>query len=259
MISILVLVAGSRLYGYGQVFLSGHVRDSGNRAPLHGVNISIRSGIIIAATDEAGYFNIAVKKRDLLIFSLLGYRNDTFAVMGVNEPVLIRMIPLHVQLQGVNIRGRRGNYASDSATRNQDFHFALAQQEGRILDFPELKPLESMQNTLQPAGAPELENIEVPIFRLDLDAVYDHLSGKRKRLWKFQKAFYTSEQLEYIHSRVTEELVQRLTDLNGESLTVFIGQYNPAYKFVRQATDYELDADICRNMKSFRQNTNLKQ
>ncbi|HUX84611.1 MAG TPA: carboxypeptidase-like regulatory domain-containing protein [Chitinophagaceae bacterium] len=251
--SFLFLLGAAGGQASGQKFLNGHVLDSASGAPLRAVEVFNRSSNAFTTTDDQGYFNVPAGAGDQLQFSLLGYRSGTLLVgRGGSSRLEIRLAPLHVSLRSVSIRGRAGNYQSDSAERFQDFAPALSQREGRITTFPELTPLQSMQNTIQPNGPPGFTNIDVPILSLNLDAVFDHLSPKRRRLWKFQRDFYSNEQRAYVRSRVTEELVHRLTGLNGDSLTLFIGRYTPVYSFVRRATDYELDEDIRQKVGAFR-------
>ncbi len=209
-----------------RVSIIGQVTDAESEKPLFRVsvyNISKGTGTM---TDSAGNYKIEAYDYNRLVFSYIGYANDTVQVNALYERQVINVF-LHknkYSFAPVDIIGQRPDYARDSAERRSWFSDALDQNKTRGL------------------GA-----VSHPI-----TALYDALSGRQKRLWRFQKDYKAFEQQKYIASRIHPKQIEDLFHLKGDSLKAFLLWYNPSYIFVRNSTDYELLVDIKRAVKLFR-------
>ncbi|MDP4223966.1 MAG: hypothetical protein Q8868_11710 [Bacteroidota bacterium] len=62
-----------------QIFLTGIVRDASTLEPLNNSQIVI-NGSFRASSDETGSFSLQVNRKDTVLFSLLGYKNETLYV-----------------------------------------------------------------------------------------------------------------------------------------------------------------------------------
>lgn len=209
-----------------KVSIIGNVSDADNHTPLISVsvrNISKESGTI---TDSSGKYQISAYDFDRIVFSYLGYFNDTVQVNALykRQIINIELKKSKYSFEPVEIIGQRPNYARDSAERRQWFSGTLGQEKTRGW------------------GA-----VEHPI-----SALYDALSGRQKRIWRFQKDYKAYEQEKYVNSRVHPKQITELFHLEGDSLKAFLLWYQPGYYFVRKATDYELLEDIKGAIRQFR-------
>lgn len=209
-----------------QVTVRGRVTDVDTHQPLWGASVvNINTGEV-KLTDSAGNFQIAAKDYNHIVFSYIGYYSDTSQINALYLRQLLD-ITLHknkYSIAPVEIIGHKLDYSFDSVQRRYWFDGALDQEKTHGLDA-----------------------IAHPV-----SALYDALSGRQKRLWRFQKDYRAFEERKYIASRVRPGQIEMLFGLKGDSLNQFILWYQPAYGFVRNATDYQLLEDVKRAVKLFR-------
>lgn len=209
-----------------KVSVIGKVTDADSHKPLTRVsvyNISKGTGTM---TDSLGKYQITAADYDRIVYSYIGYRSDTIQINALyqRQVINISLKKNDFSIQPVEIIGQRPEYARDSAQRRYWFAGALDQDK------------------VNGWGA-----VAHPI-----SALYDALSGRQKRLWRFQKDYKAYEQQKYIESRVHPKQIEALFQLKGDSLKAFLLWYDPSYIFVRNATDYELLVDIKRAVQRFR-------
>lgn len=226
MIVFMACIAFGQVHAQRRVSIIGHVYDADSHQPLLGVSIrNINTGIG-TLTDTAGAYKMQAGDYDRIVFSYLGYRPDTVQVnaLYIRQRIDINLHKNRYSIAPVEIIGQRPNYQRDSMERRYWFSDVLGQEKTHGL------------------GA-----IEHPI-----SALYDALSGRQKRIWRFQKDYKAYEQQKYIRSRVRPGLIERTFGLSGDSLKAFLLWYDPSYYFVRGATDYDLLADIKQAVIRFR-------
>lgn len=209
-----------------QVSIIGHVYDADSHRPLSGVsirNINTETGTL---TDSSGGYKIQAGDFDRIVFSYLGYRPDTVQVnaLYIRQRIDVHLHKNRYSIAPVDIIGQRPDYRRDSIERRYWFSDVLGQEKTR-----------------------GLSAVEHPI-----SALYDALSGRQKRIWRFQKDYKAYEEQKYVRSRVNPGLIERTFNLKGDSLEAFLLWYNPSYYFVRGATDYDLLVDIKRAVIQFR-------
>ncbi len=214
------------LYAQRRVNIKGKVTDAKTHQPIPLVNVRNINKETSTITDSTGQYNITAKNYDRIVFSYIGYTSDTIRVNALyqNQIIDIQMKEQKYSFAPVDIIGSRPNYRRDSLERRKWFSSALN------------------ENKTNGWGA-----VEHPI-----SALFDAISGKRKRLWRFQKDYKAYEQQKYIASRIQRNKIKKLFDLKGDSLTAFLIWYKPNYYFVRNATDYELLVDLKKAVKRFR-------
>lgn len=226
LIVFMACIAFGQVHAQRRVSIIGHVYDADSHQPLLGVSIrNINTGIG-TLTDTAGAYKMQAGDYDRIVFSYLGYRPDTVQVnaLYIRQRIDINLHKNRYSIAPVEIIGQRPNYQRDSMERRYWFSDVLGQEKTHGL------------------GA-----IEHPI-----SALYDALSGRQKRIWRFQKDYKAYEQQKYIRSRVRPGLIERTFGLSGDSLKAFLLWYDPSYYFVRGATDYDLLADIKQAVIRFR-------
>lgn len=209
------------------VTIIGHVYDAKTHQALFRasiLNISTGTGTL---TDSTGAFRITAKDNNRIIFSYLGYFPDTSQInaLYLYQKLDIALKKNNFSISPVEIIGQRVDYGLDSAKRNYWFEDALGQQKTR--------------------GWSAAEH--------PISALYDALSGRQKRLWRFQKDYKEFEERQYIESRVLPGQIQQLFGLKNDSLDAFMLWYNPPYNWVRSASQYTLLEDIKHSLAVFRQ------
>lgn len=209
-----------------KVSIIGKVTDAETHHPLVRVsvyNVSRGTGTL---TDSSGAYQIEALDYDRIVFSYVGYKNDTIQVNALYKRQIIDIFLKKSKFSfgPVEIIGQRPDYARDSAERRSWFSGALNQDK------------------VNGWGA-----VAHPI-----SALYDALSGRQKRLWRFQKDYKAYEQQKYIESRIHPKQIEELFHLKGDSLKAFLLWYDPAYIFVRNVSDYDLLVDIKRAVARFR-------
>lgn len=223
---LLVFVEQTHAQPTRTVTIIGHVYDAKTHQPLPRasiLNVSTGTGNF---TDSTGAFRITATHNNRIVFSYVGYFPDTAQVnaLYLHQKLDITLKRNNFSISPVEIIGQRVDYGQDSARRNYWFEDALGQQKTRGW------------------GA-----AEHPI-----SALYDALSGRQKRLWRFQKDYKAYEERKYIESRVLPGQIQVLFGLKSDSLDAFLLWYDPPYPWVRAASQYTLLEDIKHAVGVFR-------
>lgn len=203
----------------GQVEVSGKILDNDTKLPLQLASVTDRSNSSGTLSDENGNYHLQINLGDWVIFSFIGYSPDSAQVTYAIRDSAIVMVYLRksdFNLSQVEIKGKSIDYERDSAQRRYLF--------GNTMDQEKTKGIGAVMHPIS--------------------GLYDLLSKKQRRIWKFQKMFNAYEDQQYILSRIKLSVVQSLTGLEGDELERFLGWYKPDYEFVRNATDYELYEDI---------------
>lgn len=225
-ISLLVTAQQAVAQKEREVSIIGRVYDADTHEPLFRATVlDINTGMG-AQTDSSGFYKISAFNNNNIVFSYLGYFSDTSIInaLFLRQKLDIALHKNKYSIAPVEIIGHRPDYSYDSVQRRYWFANALDEQKVRGL------------------GA-----VEHPI-----SALYDALSGRQKRLWRFQKDYQQYEERLYIESRIRPGQIEQLFGLKGDSLNAFMIWYNPSYVFVRNATDYQLLEDVKHAIDLFR-------
>lgn len=209
-----------------RVSIIGRVYDADTHEPLYRASVlDINTGNG-ALTDSTGYYKIEAFNQNNIVISYLGYFSDTSVINGlyIRQRLDIPLRKNKYSIAPVEIIGHRPDYSLDSVQRRYWFSDALDEEK-----------------------VTGLNAVEHPI-----TALYDAISGRQKRLWRFQKDYQEYENRMYIESRVRPGVIQQLFGLKGDSLRAFMVWYNPPYIFVRNATDYQLLTDVKHAIELFR-------
>lgn len=225
-IILLLFVQQATAQGLRKVSIIGRVYDADTHEPLFRATVFDMNTGEGTQTDSAGFYKIEAFNNNNLVFSYLGYFPDTSIInaLFLRQKLNIALHKNKYSIAPVEIIGHRPDYSYDSVQRRYWFTGALDEQKVR-----------------------GLSAVEHPI-----SALYDALSGRQKRLWRFQKDYQQYEERMYIESRVRPGQIEELFRLKGDSLNAFMIWYNPSYLFVRNATDYQLLDDIKHAIELFR-------
>ncbi len=90
-----------------QIHISGFVSDANDGERVIGVNVFLQDHSKGVATDQNGYFNLAVELPATLCVSCIGYEETCLKVDHADQPLQIRLKPLTETLQSVEISASR--------------------------------------------------------------------------------------------------------------------------------------------------------
>jgi len=90
-----------------QTHLSGFVSDANDGERIIGANVFMQDRTKGVATDQKGYFNLAVELPATLCISCIGYEEKCIEVDQADKPLQIHLKPLTETLQSVEVSARR--------------------------------------------------------------------------------------------------------------------------------------------------------
>jgi hypothetical protein len=211
-----------------QIVVFGKIMDNTSRAPLYRATVINRRTGLGTLTDSLGNYRIEAQLNDRIVFSYLGYHPDSTIIKVAGHNAAIVNVFLRVEdysLSEVQVNTRRNDYTRDSLERRSTYGFALDQEKTR-----------GLSAAMHPVSG-----------------LFDALSKKQKRIWHFQKLEADFEQQAYIKSRIKTSLVEKLTDLHGDTLKLFLDNYyRPDYVWVRYVSDYDLYQNIIQAANKFK-------
>ena len=104
---LLICLFASLLAQAQQVHISGFVSDANDGERIIGANVYLQDRTKGVATDQKGYFNLAVELPATLCISCIGYEETCLKVDQTDKPLQIRLKPLTETLQSVEVNATR--------------------------------------------------------------------------------------------------------------------------------------------------------
>lgn len=180
-------------------------------------NLVTRESVL---SDENGHYSIPAREGEYIAFSFISYK-----AQQKKMPFSFGTAEMDIRLQSTSILLDEATissftkYQKDSLLRKQNFSRPLAAQHASFMS--------------------------------PVSAFAELFSKKSKQTFAFQEQFHKTETQLFIDSRYTEELVQMLTNLHGDTLAHFINSYPMPYDYARTATDLELKMWIRDHYKEY--------
>jgi len=205
--------------------LKGVVRDGETGAPLVAASVMNSNTGKFAYTDARGAFSLPARKGDQILFSSVGYKTDQKTVpasLGIAE-MQIDLFKLSLQLDEFIYRPRYSPYQLDSMERKSTYQRALAREK--------------------------ITSVMSPVTLLA-----DLISKKSRQVYRFQKSFAYWESVKFIESRYSQELVQQMTGLKGDTLAYFMNANPLPPDYARVASDLELKMWIREHFREWLKN-----
>ena len=123
---LLILLSLFALTLHSQVVLTGNVVDAGNESPLSGVIVLLTNAkgnvIRYTQTDDEGAFvlNIAdsIASTSRIRFTLMSYKQQEYALDGINKYFNVRMVSAPVQIKEVTVKALRIREQGDTLVYN---------------------------------------------------------------------------------------------------------------------------------------------
>jgi hypothetical protein len=201
-----------------QSMLAGRIFRKNSSEILIAVTVKNISQSRYGSSDQGGNYRIPALSGDTLVFSRVGYNNDTLIVYST---MLFNGFDIYLKAHEESLPevfvDAMSKYRTDSLKRREDYAFLLDKKH----------PVK-LWNEKRPGDAPGLNFSPIGFFSR---------KEKQKRLLKSK--LKTEDEQEYIDAKFSVGLVAQLTRLTGDSLKQFIYLYRPAYAFCRK-TDHEL-------------------
>ena len=199
------------LAGIAQKMISGIVVDSAFGKPMASVvveNISTKTG---TKTNYRGTFTIEASNDNYLKISYTGYKPRIIRVQDVDDIdfLNIKLAIGRIQLKEVKITKPLTPYQRDSVER------------AKIYD--DIFNYKQEKSAMSP-----------------VTSVYQMFSKKHKNQRKFKEQVLDMEKQKFIDTRYTQEIVEEITNLQGDELAYFMNAYPMDLDFARTASELEL-------------------
>ncbi len=217
---ILFLFTG---WGLRAQTLKGSVRNGETGEPLPAVSVLNSRTQQYVFSERDGSFSITAQKGDAVSFSAIGYKTQQKIVpasLGLAE-MHIDLFRLSYQLDEFVYKPMYTPYQLDSMERVSTYQRALARQRVRSVMSP-------------------------------VTLLADKVSKKSKQIYRFQKSFGYWEDIKFIESRYSQELVAQMTGLRGDTLAYFMNAHPMPYDYARVASELELKMWIRERYKVWR-------
>ncbi len=196
------------------------VTDKYTREPISYVVVTNKRTKESTRTDATGKCILTINNGDSVFFSHPAY---TFTLKRMNSNAnFVELYPESHKLKEVEVLSPQKKFERDSAERQLIYRKSI--QDARR------KPKAMFSNGIVVEGA---------ISKLAMK-----VSGKDKKNKKFLKTLEADDKQRFIDTRYTNELVESLTPLRGDTVLYFKQQYPMPYEFARSATPLEIKAWI---------------
>ncbi len=201
-----------------QITISGTVYDSTKLYVVPGVNVSSTSGLA-TTTDSLGAYHIKASKADSISFFYNGKSTVKFPVETIvnynafDISLRVKIRDKYKLLKGVTVYA--DNYRGDSMENRMSYSKIFNLENPTI------------RSNYEQGGAAGL----------DLDQLIGIFQfRKNKQNIAFQKRLVEEEQDRYVNYRFSSKVINRITGLNGDTLTRYKKLYRPSYLFVISST-----------------------
>jgi len=195
--------------------MEGIVFDKNTKTRLNRVNIYNPRLQQAVYNNTKAEFTINVKKGDIIISSLEGYKTDTFVVANQTSMVIF-MQRLAIPLAQVTVTDK--------------LQSAKAKYEDTKKQFNKMYRLGNNNDifSVGPNGA-----------GLSIDAIWSTFSREGRNARRLMEIMERDYQNQVIDQRFNTRIVERETGLTGEKLLRFLIIYRPSYNFATKANEYE--------------------
>lgn len=225
-VSLFVLQLSISNRAHAQQLLNGRVYEAFTDSIITGVNVFNTNTKASARTGHDGAFKIPAAEGDIIIFSASGYKTDTITV-SFNLLLTRFDLSLHRDIISLKEIKVSGSYSADSLNR-RNYYSKIYNQPGIT---GRNRPADGFGITLSPASFFSKESKQE--------------RALRRRLEKEEKE-------RFIDHSFPLPWVKTLTGLDGDSLSLFMYHYRPAYSFCRRTDRQGMFFYINDKLKEFR-------
>src|ERR1700761_1225221 len=205
--------------------LRGTVIDRDNRMPI--ANALVTLGSNHTYTDSFGQFSIDNSGGDSLTVSHMAFKTYKTVVSEAMANLRIALEPTTIGLEAVNIRAHRSEEFKKDSIANRQFY-------DKQFNYTGPKVMDAFTGNAYNRPPGELVSIN-PLLLVEA------LTKKSTPEYKFRQTLLRDEQQQYIDQKFNRGTVSRITQLKGDTLAAFLVKYRPTYKFIKKATDYDVE------------------
>jgi len=210
--------------------IKGSVFDKDTKLPINSAIVSMGNKQVF--TNSFGEFSIAASGKDSLKITRLGYNTYRTVINNAMAPIHVELEPAKIVLNEVIVHSNREREFKKDSAENRLLYAKQFNYKGpTVMDAFKGGSVNPVKNTSQ-------------ILNIDVITLINALTKKSTPEYKFKKTLLHDEQAEYVNQKFNHGLVAKVTKLKGDTLSVFMIQYRPAYKFTHKATDYEMELYI---------------
>lgn len=202
--------------------IKGVIQDREEKTPLANVELLNVYNNNTAHTDGAGNFMIKADRGELIEIRCAGYNVTRFRLSKGNVPSFFKLyLDKEVILN-------TDKYASSDLTQFQ---------------IDSIKSHELYRPALDYARMSTFEQMESP---------FTALSKSNKDKWRFQESYAMFEREKFIDFTFNEELVKKMTGLEGADLARYMKRYRPSYEALRNMSLYDYYTYIKQTAERFK-------
>jgi len=224
--------------------ISGRLIDFMNEDGVQFAHIINQNRGYAMISDTLGYFRILAGLNDLIIVTAIGYYNLPVlindSILFAEEFRIFKMVPRIYPINEV-IVNPLGTY--------EQFKYNFMN-----LDVPE--PKDQLHPSIMPeieSGIDTLDIIEPFSVMSPISAIYNLSSKEGKSLRKLEKITEEEQFLKQVEHKYNQEMLIRITGMEGEELYEFITFCNFSREFLLDATEYEIIEVILKKLKEYKE------
>lgn len=216
--------------------ISGIVTDKSNKRPIGNVIIAI--GRLKTMTNTFGQFEFtAILPGDTLKINHFSYKPYAVPINKATEVLLINLEPSAISLNVVTIK-------ADKSFKKDSVDNRMANQKQFNYIGPTVADAFKGGGQRQPGE----------LFSINPIVLVQALTKKSSREYKFKQKLILDEQDDYVDRKFNEGNVARITGLKGDTLSMFLVNYRPNYRFAKKSTNYEMIVYIRQCLEKFKEN-----
>ncbi len=216
---------------YGQT-ITGIVVNKATGQPVNGALVSV--GTATAFTNTLGEFSIVAPAfADSIRIIHFAYKPYTVRINKAISMLHILLQPASISLNSVTIRSSR-SFKQDSIANRQEYAKQFNYKGPRVVDA-------FIPTSYQPGQ----------LVSINLLLLIQALTKKSTNEYKFNKILLRDEHADYVDHKFNRGIVERITNLKGDTLSAFITQYRPSFEYAQQASEYDIQVYIKDCLKKF--------
>lgn len=199
-----------------QSLLKGKIYDRQTDSVLVSTTVFNSNRKVYALSVRDGGYSIEAAEGDKIVFSSVGYVNDTIKVLDymIDAGYDVTMTLRNTLLKNVTVRSP--NYQQDSLNRREDYAAYYNRPKNKLVS--KTGPQNGVGVAISPLG---------------------FLSHRSKNKKMGENLEYQEEQ-DFVDYSFSRRYVEKLTNLHGDSLLTFMLSYRPTYQFCRNASSEDM-------------------
>jgi hypothetical protein len=210
-----------------QSLLKGKIYEAETDSIIAAANVFNLNTKISVRSEIDGNYRIAATEGDQVVFSIAGFKPDTVTVA---YSILITQYDatLHRQIISLKPVTVTGSYQADSMARRNYYSYMYERQPG-------------ITGRNRPADGVGIVVSPLSFFSRE---------ARQKR--QLKKRLIREEREAFIDHSFPVQWIEKLTDLHGDSLSLFMYRYRPSYSFCRKTDRAKMLVYINDKLKEFK-------